>query len=156
MSSPNRKEQREPTSRTFCEWDASAVRSARLMADGGGLRALSDLVDELRADDRIGGVLQQLSLALLGLSLKFEASGDGRRRNRVVRAVEVDDDWWDMTSEADLADLLEWGIVEGVGLAELVWPDTANESGRVGRPSGQNEGDERCHPRPPLKPSGRG
>ena len=128
---PNRKEAREPFARTFGDWDTTAVRSARLIADGGSLRALSDLVDELRADDRCGGVLQQLSLALLGLPLTFEASGDGRRRNRVVRAVESDDDWWDMTSEAELADLFEWGIIEGVGLAELVWPSTATASGRV-------------------------
>lgn len=128
---PNRKEQREPFARTFCDWDTTAVRSARLIADGGSLRALADLVDELRADDRIGGVLQQLSLALFGLKLGFEASGDGRKRNRVVRAVESEDDWWDMTSEADLADLFEWGLVAGVGLAELVWPPDANAAGRV-------------------------
>lgn len=127
----NRKEQREPFARTFCEWDTTAVASARLLADGGNLRAMADLVDELRADDRIGGVLQQLSLALLGLPLTFEASGDGRKRNKVVRAVESDDDWWDMTSEADLADLFEWGLVAGVGLAELVYPPNANDFGRV-------------------------
>lgn len=131
MARPDRKEQREPFARTFCDWNTNSVRAARITADGGSLRALSDLVEELRADDRIGGVLQQLSLALLGLPLGFSNSLRETSEARVVRSAEAYADWWDMTSEPDLADLFEWGITAGVGLAELVYPPAVNAAKRI-------------------------
>lgn len=127
----NKKEHGEPFARTFCDWNTNSVRAAQIIADGGSLRALSDLVDQLRADDRIGGVLQQLSLVLFGLPLGFKDSLRGPGGYRAVRSAEAESDWWSMTSEADLADLFEWGITEGVGLAELVYPPALNSFGRI-------------------------
>lgn len=128
---PDRTPHREPPPRTFAEWGPDLVRSARAMADGGSLRLAADFCDELLADDRVQGVLPHRSHGLLGLVPTFEASGDGRRRGRAQRALEAEEDFWRLFPEAELAQLLEWGIVLGVGLAELDW-SLNPETGRVG------------------------
>jgi phage gp29-like protein len=129
MARPDRKEHRELWGRRLTTWTNSELTAARLLADGGTLSYAAELVDELRADSRVQGVLPQRVNGLLGLELEFEASGDGRRRGRAVRALEADEDWWQIAPEHELADLQTWGLLLGVGLAELVW--TTNERGRV-------------------------
>lgn len=126
---PDKREHREQHGRSLIEWTNAELRVARLLADGGTLSYAAELVDELRADSRVAGVLPQRVNGLLGLPLSFEASGDGRRRGRAVRALEADEDWWQIAPEHELADLQTWGLLLGVGLAELVW--TTNERGRA-------------------------
>lgn len=129
MARPDRKEHRELWGRRLTTWTNSELTAARLLADGGTLSYAAELVDELRADSRVAGVLPQRVNGLLGLEIEFEASGDGRRRGRAVRALEADEDWWQIAPEHELADLQTWGLLLGVGLAELVW--TTNERGRA-------------------------
>ncbi len=129
MARPDRKEHREQYGRRLIEWTNTELKAARLLADGGTLSYAAELVDELRADSRVAGVLPQRVNGLLGLKLTFEASGDGRRRGRAVRALEADEDWWQIAPEHELADLQTWGLLLGVGLAELLW--TTNERGRA-------------------------
>lgn len=129
MARPDRKEHREQYGRRLIEWTNTELKAARLLADGGTLSYAAELVDELRADSRVAGVLPQRVNGLLGLPLTFEASGDGRRRGRAVRALEADEDWWQIAPEHELADLQTWGLLLGVGLAELVW--STNERGRA-------------------------
>lgn len=129
MARPDRKEHREQWGRRLTTWTNTELTAARLLADGGTLSYAAELVDELRADSRVAGVLPQRVNGLLGLPLTFEASGDGRRRGRAVRALEADEDWWQIAPEHELADLQTWGLLLGVGLAELVWG--TNERGRA-------------------------
>lgn len=129
MARPDRHEYREQHGRHLSAWTNASLTTARLIADGGTLSYAAELVDELRADSRVAGVLPQRVNGLLGLPLSFEASGDGRRRGRAVRALEADEDWWAIAPEHELADLQTWGLLLGVGLAELVW--TRSDSGRV-------------------------
>jgi phage gp29-like protein len=129
MARPERKTYREGWGRRLVDWTNADLKTARYLADGGTLSYAAELVDELRADSRVAGVLPQRVNGLLGLQLTFEASGDGRRRGRAVRALEADEDWWQIAPEHELADLQTWGLLLGVGLAELVW--TTNERGRA-------------------------
>ena len=129
MARPDKHEHREQYGRTLIQWTNSSLTAARVLANGGTLSYAAELVDELRADSRVAGVLPQRVNGLLGLPLTFEASGDGRRRGRAVRALEADEDWWQIAPEHELADLQTWGLLLGVGLAELVW--TTNERGRA-------------------------
>lgn len=129
MSRPDKHEYREQHGRYLSDWTNASLTTARLLADGGTLSYAAELVDELRADSRVAGVLPQRVNGLLGLEIEFEASGDGRRRGRAVRALEADEDWWQIAPEHELADLQTWGLLLGVGLAELVW--TTNDLGRA-------------------------
>lgn len=129
MARPDKHEYREQYGRALGEWTNTSLTTARILADGGTLSYAAELVDELRADSRVAGVLPQRVNGLLGLPLTFEASGDGRRRGRAVRALEADEDWWQIAPEHELADLHTWGLLLGVGLAELVW--TTNDRGRA-------------------------
>jgi hypothetical protein len=78
-------------------------------------------------------VLPQRSRGLLGLKVEFERAGDRRRSGRAVRALEAGEDWWKLFPEAELAQLLEWGLMLGVGVAELNW-DADPDTGRLGGP----------------------
>lgn len=128
MPKPDKTPRREPISRSFVDWDADYLRSALVLADSGSLRMAADFVEALLADDRVQGVLPTRSRGLLGLPLTFEPGGDGRRKGRAVRALEAGEDWWFAFPESELAQLLEWGILLGVGLGELVWTE---HEGRV-------------------------
>jgi phage gp29-like protein len=106
------------------EWTPATLRSTVRDADTGALARVADLVDALRSDDRVQGVLSTRSHGLLGLPLTFYG---GRRQ---VKALEgqrsqrgdsgIPGDWWKMFPESELAQLVEWGILLGVGLAERV------------------------------------
>jgi hypothetical protein len=121
MPKPTAAPPREPPVRTFVEWTPSLVRSAEVLADGGNLRMAADLCEALLTDDRVQGVLGARVRGLLGLDLSFEASGDRRRSKRAVKALDLEEDWWASFPEAELARLLSWGILLGVGLGALRW-----------------------------------
>ncbi len=112
---------REPSVRTYMLWSVSRLRMAERMADTGNLRYAAEFCDALFGDDRISAVLQTRVMALLGLPISFEASGDGRRRGRATRALETEEDWWTMAPIAALSLVMKWGLTLGVGPANLPW-----------------------------------
>lgn len=111
----------EPSVRTFTKWTPALIRGAELSADGGNLRQAANLCDWMLGDDRIGPLLHTRVQTLLGIDPTFEASGDKRRSNRVVRALEVQEDWWAAYPETELMQLLTWGILLGVKPARHQW-----------------------------------
>ncbi len=111
----------EPTVRTYRLWSVDTVRLAEASADGGTISKAAELCDALLGDDRIPAVLQTRTQGLLGLRPTFEPSGDGRRRNRAVRAIEAGEDWWAMVPESESAHFLAWGELLGIAPGELRW-----------------------------------
>jgi phage gp29-like protein len=107
----------------FRQWSPAALEAAEVTADAGSLQLAADLCEYLMGDDRIGAVVDTRTGALLGLPLKFEASGDGRRSKRIVRALEAEDDWFEAFSEAELKAVHADAIMLGVGLGQLVWTE---------------------------------
>src|SRR5690349_17589499 len=97
--------------RTFSVWTPALVRAVLPQAEGGSMRLLGDLCDALLADDRLWSVYETLFGGLLGLPISFEASGDGRRKNKAVRHLEADEDWWELFPEEELAQFLKWGYL---------------------------------------------
>lgn len=118
----------QPTQRAFTTWTPALLRVALAQADGGYLRHLGELCDALLGDDRINGVFETRIAGLLGLTPTFEASGDGRRRNRAVRALEVEEDWWEIAPEDELFQVLTYGRLLGVGPYQHVY---TKHKGRV-------------------------
>jgi phage gp29-like protein len=96
------------------------LRSAEVLADGGYLRMAADLCETMLADDRIKTVVDQRTEALFGLDLSFE-EGIGRLKKRAIKALEVEEDWWAAFPESELKLLRAWGLMLGVGIAELQW-----------------------------------
>ncbi|MFO0559053.1 MAG: DUF935 family protein [Polyangiales bacterium] len=111
-----------PSSRSIApdQWSADLVRAAQAMADGGALRLAAELCDALLADDRVQGCLLLLTRGFFGLDLSFE-EGVGSRRRRAHKALEAEEDWWSALPESDLAQLVTWGNILGVGVGRLDW-----------------------------------
>lgn len=80
------------------------------------------LVDQVLRDARIFSTLMTRILSLLGKSQKWEPSkAKGVRKDSAQRiADEVKDEWSSMAPHASLVELLVWGIMQGVGLAQVV------------------------------------
>ncbi len=111
--------------RSVPEWTPATIRGALLDADSGTLARPADLVEAIMGDDRVQGVLSTLTHGLLGLPLSFE--GGGARQRKALegqRGLEgktaVPGDWYTMFPEAQLAQLMAWGILLGVGIGERV------------------------------------
>ncbi len=95
------------------------MEAADRRARTGDLALLGELCDALLGDDRIPAVLRTRTQSLFGLVPTFEASGDGRRKNRAVNALEAQDDWWAIAPESECSLLLEYGLLAGVAPAQL-------------------------------------
>lgn len=109
---------REPSARSWIDWDPDAIQAAEMQCSQGNLRMAAELCHALLADERIASNLGTLTRGLLGTELSFEP-GAGRRRGTAVRALEVEEDWLSMADEATLAELLLWGVLLGVAVAKL-------------------------------------
>jgi phage gp29-like protein len=114
---------RAPSVRSFTTWTPALLRSALSTADGGHLRSLAELCDALLGDDRIAGVFETRMGGLLALTPSFEAAGDGRRKSRAVRALEADEDWWEIAPEDELYKILVWGRLLGIAPYQHAWKD---------------------------------
>jgi phage gp29-like protein len=111
----------QPSVRVSAQWSPALLRNALARAEGGHLGRLAELCEALLGDDRIAGVFETRISGLLGLTPAFEESGDGRRRKRAVRALEVDEDWWEIAPEAELYQVLVWGRLLGAGPYQHAW-----------------------------------
>lgn len=118
----------QPSQRVFNNWTPPLVKAAFTQAESGNVRLAAELCDNMLADDRINTVYETRIGGLLGLPITFEASGDGRRKNKAVKALEVDEDWWAMFPESELFPLLVWGRHFGIAHGQL---HPAEHEGRV-------------------------
>lgn len=117
----------ELVSRPFTEWDPENLKTAKLQADLGILRMLSDLIECVTGDDRVGGALQQRCRGLLGLQVSFSQDKDRRKKNRVEQSIE--EDWPEIINHGELERILRWGLMLGVCPVEAVWVE--GKSGRM-------------------------
>lgn len=115
----------QPSTRVATRWTPALIRSAELSADGGYLRSAADCFDWILTDERCRGVFETRVGSLLGAPIEFEAGAKRARvAKRVLRALEAQEDWWEMLPEASMLRLLVWGLGLGVSLGELFpWDD---------------------------------
>lgn len=109
----------QPSVRSGTTWSPALIKTALLQADAGQFRTLADLCDWVLADDRVGAVAQTFVGGLLSLPMSFEASGDGRRKGRAVRALEADEDFWHMVPEDEAFQIYSWALLLGFQWAHL-------------------------------------
>lgn len=111
----------QPSMRTSRTWSPRMLRTVERVSDSGNMEMLGDLCDQLLADERIRKAFETVVGGLLSLDLTFEASGDGRRRGRAVKALEADEDWWAAFPESELQQFITLGRLAGVSWGQLVW-----------------------------------
>jgi hypothetical protein len=116
-----RKSHQQPSIRSSRTWTPRMLRTVERVSDGGRMEMLGDLCDQLLADERIRKAFETVVGGLLSLDLTFEASGDGRRRGRAVKALEADEDWYAAFPESELQQFLTMGRLAGVSWGQLRW-----------------------------------
>jgi hypothetical protein len=121
----------QPSARDQITWTPKHIRAAELSAQSGDLRQAALLCEWILGDEQIARLLHGRAQALLGLEPTFEASGDKRKSSRIVRALEGQEDWWDGWPEAQLAELVVWGILLGVSVARHGWEVLPGHGGRI-------------------------
>ncbi len=105
---------------TLVGWSPERVENARQQADTGIMLEVSDLVETMFRDARISGVLSTRTHGLLGLPLDFV--GGDKKASEVLQGAPngKTGEWYHMHDESELAKLLAWGLVLGVGLAQRI------------------------------------
>jgi hypothetical protein len=101
-------------------WTPDSVESARRSADSGSMSRLADLCETIFADDRVKGVLGTRTHGLLGLPVDFVRGDEAARVALGLQEDGAPGEWWALHDESELAKLLHWGLVMGVGLAQRV------------------------------------
>lgn len=117
--------------RTRNDWTFSRLRAAEVQADGGNYALATQACDWLLTDDRLPGALSARTEALLGLTPTFEPSGDKRRSNRAVKALEAGEDWFESYPEAELEQLHTWGLLLGVAPGRHQWRENEDHGKRL-------------------------
>jgi phage gp29-like protein len=105
---------------SWTDWDnVQSVKTAIRQLEYGVFDSSSQIVDAMGRDDRLSGCLMTRSEALPSLPLTLEPRGDGRQRKAVAR--EVEESFDSMFPNYALSELLGWGVMEGIGLGQLLW-----------------------------------
>ena len=121
---------------SMTEWDSVRLAKAAMQQlERGSLDRAAQIVDAFGRDDRITGVLTTRSGALPSLPMTLE-EGTGPRAGDAMDALKRD--WNQMFPAAQLAQLVEWGIMLGAAPARLDW-----QFGKLWTPTLQT-----WHPRP--------
>lgn len=108
-----------PTS-VFNAWDTvSLVRETLTIHELGQFQGSAYLVDAMGRDARISGILQARIDGLMSKPVDFK-TGEGHGRRQKI-AKKAQDTWVDMADEAELKQLLKWGLMLGFAVAEKVW-----------------------------------
>jgi phage gp29-like protein len=100
-------------------WTPERALLAGAAADSGNLQHLADLCEAIMTDDRVDGVLDTRTHALLGLPVSF-SGGSPQATAALQGSAREPGEWYCMHPEAELVKLLSWGIVMGIGLAQRI------------------------------------
>jgi phage gp29-like protein len=103
-------------------WTPERVESARDGADAGIMMELADLIETMCRDARISGVISTRTHGMLGLPLEFMGGADEARTalGDMDQSETPNAQWWQMHDESEVAKLLKWGLMCGVGIAQRI------------------------------------
>jgi phage gp29-like protein len=116
---PRNKRPRPQPVTSIGTWDGARTVDAIIdEAEMGQFFNAALLVDQVLRDDRVRGVMNTRISGLLGRKLKLEPARDIARARKV--ADEIDEEWAKMFPHDAISELLLWGILLGVGVAQVV------------------------------------
>lgn len=114
-----------PSYYSWSDWDRiEAVKRAIRELEQGQLNMAAQVVDAMLRDDRIAGCLEQRCQALPSLPLSSEPrTRSGVEPTAVQRAIaqQVAMDWESFVPDAAATELQQWGVMLGVGFAQVIW-----------------------------------
>jgi Protein of unknown function (DUF935) len=122
----------EPYGSWWITFTPDLLLQAELLCNVGNFALAADLCEQIMADERVLSALDTRIDTMLSLPLTFESSGDGRRKSKVVKALEAEDDWSKIAS--DWKEFHRWGLMMNIAVGERVWirdPDTGREIPRL-------------------------
>jgi len=105
----------EPSARNLLDWTPATIRAAEQQAESGDLSYAGQLCEWLLGDERVQTCASTRVQALIGAPMSFE-KGTGRKARAAAKAVEAEEDWWQLLPEAEQARILEWGLLLGVAV----------------------------------------
>ena len=103
-------------------WDIAAVRQALQSLVVGLFDQPSQLVESIVGDSRVQAAMESRTGAILGAPVKFKIPKkykDDKDAKKCLRAWERA--WPLIAAEPVLAELLQWSVQEGFGVAQLMW-----------------------------------
>lgn len=120
----------------FAEWDKNGqIRAILAQLDLGNFQQAAILKDAVMRDDRIYGVSQTRTGALLSVPLDCKAANDTPKAQKVADVLAGSDEepglWDEMIPDETVAQLVEDALFIGVCVAELVWDTSDPKSWRV-------------------------
>lgn len=101
-------------------WTPTRVEQAREQADSGVMQEVADLCETMCRDARIKGVLSTRTHGLLGLPIEFDGGAPRARETLAGNSNGKNGEWFHMHDESEVAKLLRWGLLLGVGLAQRI------------------------------------
>lgn len=107
-------------------WSIADVRSALRQHADGDFSLSSQLVDAMGEDDELPGALEKRIDATLSSAFELEAVEAPNRQQSQRLVSQYGPQWWDMFPESEVAELLKWRRMLGVGLGVLDW-DTGGD-----------------------------
>ncbi len=111
---------------TYFGWDrVQQIDSIINSHDKGNFNSSAILSDAMLRDDRIQADLTTRCNGLVGTPIRFDPANVSRKAQKVADLVGGTDDrpglWSRMFPASSISDLLRWGLMLGVGVAEIVW-----------------------------------
>jgi phage gp29-like protein len=108
--------------RAIAKWTPEELDLCLAEADSGNLMRAADLVETITTtDDRASGVLATRTLGMLRLDLSFKGGSEAARIALGGTAdAHESGEWWTTHPESEMAQLMSWGIMLGIGVAQRV------------------------------------
>ena len=103
------------------KWTIEGVRAALKKHALGDFYDSARLVDSMGEDDNLPGLIDKRITRLLGEDFELRPVEEKGKRASGALVKRFEASWWDMFPEAELAELLKWYRMLGVGLGVLDW-----------------------------------
>lgn len=102
-------------------WNYDSYAGAMSLAESGDMRGIADLSIAIMGSPRAGADLRTRALAISGAPIRFDRAPRGRRARTAVKAIDADEDWFYMVTEAEQNQLQKWFWMMGLALGRLEW-----------------------------------
>ncbi len=102
-------------------WNYDSYAGAMSLAESGDMRGIADLSIAIMGSPRAGADLRTRALAISGAPIRFDRAPRGRRARTAVKAIDADEDWFYMVTEAEQNQLQKWFWMMGLALGRLDW-----------------------------------
>lgn len=130
MARPNLVRFQDVPISSFADWDrVGQIQGVLRALDFGNFRDAAILCDAMLRDDRINGVIGTRVSGLTGSPLEVKPANSKRKAARIAEELGGTDDapglWDEMFPASTIGDLLRYGSMLGIAVAEIIWKTSA-------------------------------